>query len=666
MSITIRKLWRKQEGKFFCISTRVPNVDNTWKDHFFRRDQFFEIPKWLDEHSHLDLYFCPHGFNRRSRTADESVAPKVLWADLDEVNPELIPDKLKPTIAIQSSEGRFVGLWELTDKPMTLELNKRLNGHICPESHSSWIFTKALRMPGTLNRKYKPPHKVTVLWTDGPKYTYSKLDKLLPNPDESKVSGNTAREVFNKYRKWIPVDVQRDMFGTAAIPGKRSEMMWKIMLHFIEAGASEEEVYEIVKVSRWNKFAGMRYEERSIRRQIAKAFSQKLADGPKKIKKKHLKEEPFDDEDRPEWLDKEDDEEEDGDAPFHFNIHSLKDVEERDIDWLWPGKIPRGELTILEGDPGVGKSFFAHWIGAQVCDGNRLPTEYPAGLKPIKGNVAYFDFENDPGTTTKKRIKAAGCKNLDKFYQIEEQFTMGDKKFEKALDDLMDTIDPQLVVFDTLNHYLGVKGDINNSKDATQALAPFHKFARKYHCAVVVLRHLNKGSTTMKAIYRGQGNIAQTGVARVVLSCAKLDNATDEYEGEGWVGMGTTKNNLSALGKTLVYKIEFDPMSKKGHDDKAHIVIHGFIDKTSDELLAPADHKRESKKDREMSDKQAKEGATSFLLSLLNGGDIKTRDEVMELAEKAGFTQKDIYAASQELPVRKKKGEWWLDTRSPA
>lgn len=619
-----------------------------------------DIPQWLEEHSHLDIYFCPHGFNRRSRTVDEAVPPQLLWADLDEVSPELIPDKLKPTYAFQSSEGRFVGLWVITDKPMTLELNKRLNAHICPESHSSWIFTKALRMPGTMNRKYKPPQKVRILWTDGPKYTFSKLDKLLPNLDEGEVSGNSAREIFNKYRKWIPVAIQREMFGTTAVPGKRSEMMWKIMLHFIEAGASEEEVYEIIKVSRWNKFAGMRNEERSIRRQIAKAFGNKLADAPKKIKKKHAAEEDYDDEDRPDWLDKED---EDGDeAPFKFNIRSLAEVEERDIDWLWPGKIPLGELTILEGDPGVGKSFLAHWLAAQVCDGNRLPTEYPSGLKPIKGNVVYFDFENDPGTTVKKRVKAAGCKNLDKFFQIEDQFVMGDKKAEAALEALMDQIDPQLVVFDTLNHFLGLKGDINNSKDATQALAPFHKFARKYHCAVVVLRHLNKSRSDSPAIYRGQGNIAQTGVARVVLSCAKLDNATEEYEGEGWVGMGTTKNNLSALGKTLVYRIKFNPEAKKGHDDKAHVVIHGFIDKTSDELLSPPKEER-GKKDKGMTEKEATDKAAAFLLELLNQGEIMTRDEIMEKAEKSGLTQKDIYNASRDLPIKKKKGEWFLETK---
>lgn len=661
MSITIRKLWRKQEGKFFCISTRVPNVDNTWRDHFFRKEDFFEIPEWLEEHSHLDIYFCPHGYNRRSRTIDEAVAPYLLWADLDEVNPELIPDKLKPSIAIKSSEGRFVGLWILTDKPMTLELNKRLNHHLCPESHSSWIFTKALRMPGTLNRKYKPPHRVTILWTDGPKYTFGTLDKLLPNLDEGEVSGNSAREIFRKYRKWIPTELQREIFGTQAVPGKRSEMMWKIIMSFMEAGASEEEIYEIVRVSRWNKFNGMRNEERSIRRQVAKAFSQKLADKPRKVKKKHQRDEDYEEDERPEWLDKEDEEDEDEDKPFAFNIRSLDTIEERDIDWLWPGKIPLGELTILEGDPGVGKSFLTHWISAQVCDGNRLPTEWPSGVKPIKGKVVYFDFENDPGTTVKKRIKATGCKNMQNFYQVEDPFTMGDKKYDEALVRLMDQIQPKLVVFDTLNHYLAAKGDINNSKDATQALAPFLQFARRYHCAVIVLRHLTKSKDNVKAIYRGQGSIAQTGVARVVLSCAKLNDATEEFEGEGWVGMGTTKNNLSSLGQTLVYRIVFDPKASKGHDDKAHVVMQGFIDKTSEELLAPAQQEKYGKKDKGMTESEALDAGISFLLGLLKDGQVLKRTHIMELAEKAGLSQKDIFRASKEVGISKGQGDWWIE-----
>jgi hypothetical protein len=645
MSIAIRKLWREQEGKFFCISTRVPNVDNTWKDHFFSKDQFMEIPKWLEEHSHLDIYFCPHGFNRRSRTNEEAVAPKLLWADLDEVNPELIPQRLKPTMAFKSSEGRFVGLWVITDKAMTLELNRRINFHLCPESHSSWILTKALRMPGTMNRKYTPPQKVVTLWTDGPKYTFAKLDKLLPNFDEGEVNGNSAREIFNRYRKFIPSAVQRDMFGTAAIPGKRSQMMWKIIMLFVEAGASEEEVYEIVRVSRWNKFAGMRNEELRIRKQIAKAFGTKLADGPQNIRKKHREAQ--------EWN-------EDDDLPFEFHIRSLAEVEERDIEWLWPGKIPIGELTILEGDPGVGKSFLAHWLAAQICDGKRLPTEYPSGVKPLKGNVAYFDYENDPETTVKRRVRAAGCNNIEKFFQIEDHFVMGQPRFEPSLEELMKRIDPVLVVFDTLNNYLG-KGDINNSKDATQALSPFHKFARKYKCAVVVLRHLNKGGGDGPAIYRGQGNIAQTGVARVVLSCAKLNDTTEEYEGEGWVGMGTTKNNLASLGKTIVYRIKFDPTAPKGYDENAHVVMHGFIDKTSDELLT---FKREDrKKDKGMTEREALDRAASFLLGLLNDGSSKTRESIMEQAEKAGISQKDVYKACLELPIVKNKGKWSLQTK---
>src|SRR5690606_22228229 len=107
-----------------------------------------------------------------------------------------------------------------------------------------------------------------VLWSDGPKYTYAKLDRLLPVLDESVVTGNNAREIFNKYRKWIPVALQREMFGTAAVPGKRSEMMWKIIKSFIEAGADEDEIFEVIRVSRWNKFTGMRNEDRSLRRQI--------------------------------------------------------------------------------------------------------------------------------------------------------------------------------------------------------------------------------------------------------------------------------------------------------------------------------------------------------------------------------------------------------------
>jgi hypothetical protein len=657
MSLTIRKLWRKcgEDAKFFCISTKVPNTENTWKDHFFRPDQFEDIPEFLQEHHHLELYFCPHGFNRRSRTLEEVVAPKLLWADLDEVNPELIPDRLKPTVAIQSSEGRFVGLWVLTDKAVTEDLNKRLNKHICPESHSSWIFTKALRMPGTNNRKYRPPQKVMLLWDDGPKYTYGQLDKLLPNVGEPKQSGSTAREIFNKYRKHIDVSLQREIFRGQPKKGVRSEMIWKIIMAFLEAGATEDEIYEVVHVSPWNKFAGLRTEERSIRKQIAKAFGDKLTGHGNKVKPKHKKTELEADLDDGKYNEAEETRE--------LQVLQMSEVEEEDVDWLWPGRLPKNELVILEGDPGVGKSFLAQYIGCRVADGKKLPMEYPTGDKPEKGRVLYFDLENDAARVTKKRLVANGLKNLKDFYQVAAPLSIDDPDDMELVFEVMNKIKPVLVVFDTINNYIG-GADIHNSKEATQALTPFSQLARNFNCTVIVLRHLTKNSKGTSALYRGQGSIAQTGVARVVLSVGRVENYVDDDEDTTkYVGMAVTKNNLAHMGKTLVYHIDYDVKAKGGYDDKAKIDIDGYIDLDADELLGPREEKKKGKESKDGGEKNALANAEAFLLDQLNQGQKVKFSKLLDEAEVSSVTHRELRMAAKKLKVVKEKGFWSLATK---
>lgn len=655
MSLVIRKLWRKQEGTFFCISTKVPNKDGTWKDHFFRKDQFDDIPQFLKEHAHLELYFSPHGYSRRSRTVDEAVAPQLMWADLDEVNPELIPDKYKPTIAVQTSEGRFMGLWVLTDKATTLELNRRLNMEICPESHSSWIFTKALRMPGTMNRKYLKPQKVILLWDDGPKYTFVQMDRNLPKLDQPSVSGSNAREIFKKYRKHIDVDVQREIFKGNPKKGVRSEVMWKIIKSFIEAGADEDEVYEVIKVSPWNKFKGLRTEERSIRKQIAKAFDEKLTGyGQEKPKHKQSQKEELSESDS---YDADTDKKK-------LNLLRMDEVQEEEVEWLWPGRLPMGELVILEGDPGVGKSFLAQWLAVRVADGHKLPQEYPTSFKPIMGKTLYFDLENDAARVTKKRLVASGLKNLGNFIQVASPLTMEDEDDMELIYEAMNEIKPVLAIFDTINNYIG-RADIHNSKEATQAFTPFSQLARKFNCTVIVLRHLTKTSQGTSALYRGQGSIAQTGVARVVLTVGQIGEHSDFEEEEKWVGCAVTKNNLAHKGQTLVYKIEYDAKAKGGYDDKAHILIHPdrFTNLDADALLASRDGKEKGKKSDKMTDTEGKDQAKAFLLELLKDGNIVAFEKLLKSANSSGITHKDLNAAAKEMGVKKNKGDWFLDLK---
>ena len=100
MKNVIIELWKRQPGKYFCISTKSPA--GKWKDHFFSPDDFGSIKQFLRDHDDHDIYFCPHGFNRRVRQKEEAVIPNLLWADLDYSDPrnEKLFKGLKPTTAV--------------------------------------------------------------------------------------------------------------------------------------------------------------------------------------------------------------------------------------------------------------------------------------------------------------------------------------------------------------------------------------------------------------------------------------------------------------------------------------------------------------------------------------------------------------------------------------
>jgi hypothetical protein len=102
--------------------------------------------------------------------------PTMLWADMDGADPREL--RLPPTIALESSPGRYVGLW-LTDNVVTEQLNKRLAYSIGADK-SGWDLTQVLRMPGTINYKYASRPRVQLLWDNGFKYRVSELENELP------------------------------------------------------------------------------------------------------------------------------------------------------------------------------------------------------------------------------------------------------------------------------------------------------------------------------------------------------------------------------------------------------------------------------------------------------------------------------------------------------
>jgi hypothetical protein len=109
-----------------------------------------------------EVFACAHGFIKRLRRKEFAVPPRLMYADLDEADPRSIA--IRPSIAFESSPGRFVGIW-LTHEPITWELNRRIN-HAMSKDPSGWIPTKVLRLIEAPNFKYASMPMVRVLWAD--------------------------------------------------------------------------------------------------------------------------------------------------------------------------------------------------------------------------------------------------------------------------------------------------------------------------------------------------------------------------------------------------------------------------------------------------------------------------------------------------------------------
>lgn len=615
----ITDLWANQPGKFFCISTKSPG--GKWKDHFFSPDEFGSIRQFLRDHDDHDIYFCPHGFNRRVRQKSEAVIPNLLWADLDFADPKTM--KPKPTIAIESSPGRFVGIWVL-DGPMNEELNRRLTYHVGAD-HGGWDLTQVLRFPGTKNYKYRSQPKVRTMWKDGKEWTAKKIERYLPPPEEKEEGENlSAAEVFEAYESKLPRWVRRELVAKKTVGrSDRSEMLWKLENACVEAGMSLDEAFAVIKRSGWNKFAGRRNEDEQLRRELSKVVENQFKEKPKGADKRHSK------------SDEEESQEEKSRNHF-LKFEKLSEVKEEEIDFIWRPYLARGEVTILEGDPGLGKSYLAQMVAGSICEGRRIKSSYK-GQPRAKGGVVYFDMENSAGSVTKPRLTQNGYHDLENYHVVQQPFSIDDEEAMDYVYEQLEEIRPSLVVFDTLNTYIG-RADTHKASEVAQAFGNFAQIAKDFNCSVLVLRHLTKGSGS--AMYRGQGSITFAGLARVVIAVG-----VDPEDSETRV-MAVVKMNFAKAPQGLSFRIE---ERKKGASE---FMWGDFVNLSAQEVMdAAAAAREEGKQGTHMQD------AMEFLEATITGAAIEV-EKLYRMAEKRSIPKKMIDRAAAKMEIKiKNKGK---------
>lgn len=229
---------------------------------------------------------------------------------------------------------------------------------------------------------------------------------------------------------------------------------------------------------------------------------------------------------------------------------TLSNFESRDVKWMWEPFIPLGLISILEGDPNVGKSYLAMHIAAQVSTGGCLP-----GLERMKcGRVLYLSTEDEPEYTIRPRIEAMGGDVsririlTNKYFPLDER---GIKLLRKELEDKP----ARLIVFDTLFSFVPSTSDTNKPNDMREILGRFAQIASEFKTAVLIIRHWTKGDRG-KAIYRGSGSIDIIGLARAGIAVAIAPDDPNLRV------MAHVKHNLSLRSTSFLYEIARQPSAR--------------------------------------------------------------------------------------------------------
>ena len=240
-------------------------------------------------------------------------------------------------------------------------------------------------------------------------------------------------------------------------------------------------------------------------------------------------------------------------------VTTLSDVETQQVDWLWQRRIPLGKITILDGDPGMGKSLLSIFIAACVSTGHPMPDGAPGK----QGKVILIAPEDAAEDTIKPRVEAAGgdpsqvllLDNMDLLnIKDTKKIKINERPFSLAQDmEILEQAIKQtgtiLVVIDPLMAVLGHNIDSSRDQDVREVLTPLAQVAERTGCAILIIRHLNKGSSD-NILYRGSGSIGIIAVARIGLLVAH--DPDDEQKRV----FATIKNNLSKIAPNLSYQID--------------------------------------------------------------------------------------------------------------
>jgi AAA domain len=318
----------------------------------------------------------------------------------------------------------------------------------------------------------------------------------------------------------------------------------------------------------------------------------------------------------------------------------VADVEREQVRWLWPGRIPLGKISVIDGDPGTGKSTLTLTISAKVTTGS----PFPDGTRPEVGDVILLSAEDDIGDTIRPRLEAAGA-DLERCWVLPDVRPEGEPPRPPELpadlfllEDLVKSKGAALVVVDPLMAFLAGQVDSHRDQDVRRVLASMAYMAANTGCAVLIVRHMNKGQGS--ALYRGSGSIGIVGAARAGLLVAP------DPDDDGRRVIAMTKSNLAAMPDALAYRLVNDEQY-----GVARVVWEGATKHTAADLVRPRVDEDEA---------PALAEAAQVLKEILAKGPVRAR-AATAYAKQAGVAERTLHRARHALGVTTRRKGFGAD-----
>ena len=315
-----------------------------------------------------------------------------------------------------------------------------------------------------------------------------------------------------------------------------------------------------------------------------------------------------------------------------LEIVKASDIEPKEVKWLWYPYIPFGKVTLLQGDPGDGKSKFMLSLAALLSKGEHLPFADEEEREPI--TIIYQTPEDDADDTVVPRFNSAGG-NGDNLIFIKEDMkslSFGDNRIREAIE----KYNAKLLILDPMSSYIGESCSMNNANETRAEFNHLIAVAKETGCAIVIIAHMNKMKDS-NPLYRTNGSIDIAGAARSIL--AIIRTANKEAPAERYLVQ--VKSNLAPTGAAILFEVA-----------ESGVNFVSEMEMTAEEAFSSLAPKMGRPNETELR-------AKDFILEMLQDGEMLANDCEAKL-EEAGFKKSTIKKAKKKAGVvSHKKGFLW-------